>query len=67
MMQYLVEMKVRVGAIAIAGPPLDPKEIILYTLNGLPPSYHVFKTSIVTSLQPITLDDLYSLSFVPLR
>ncbi|KAI0511993.1 hypothetical protein KFK09_012627 [Dendrobium nobile] len=33
----------------------------MYTLNGLPASYQGFKTAIRTNLQPLNLDDFYSL------
>ncbi|PKU76632.1 Retrovirus-related Pol polyprotein from transposon TNT 1-94 [Dendrobium catenatum] len=61
MVQYLSEIKQRVDAITAAGSHIEPEDIILYTLNGLPPSYKAFKTSIRTKLHPIHLDDLYAL------
>ncbi|KAL0920382.1 hypothetical protein M5K25_009513 [Dendrobium thyrsiflorum] len=41
--------------------PLDAEDVNLYTLNGLPPSYNAFKIVIHTNLQPLSLDNLYSL------
>ncbi|KAL0918148.1 hypothetical protein M5K25_010140 [Dendrobium thyrsiflorum] len=41
--------------------PLHPKDVILYTLNSLPPQYQAFKTAIRTNFQPMSLDDLYTL------
>lgn len=35
--------------------------MIIYILNGLPPSYQAFKTAIKTNLQLLSLDDFYLL------
>ncbi|PKU79283.1 Retrovirus-related Pol polyprotein from transposon TNT 1-94 [Dendrobium catenatum] len=61
MPQYLLSVKSIVDAIAATGSPLDPEEVIFDTLNGLPVQYQSFKTSIRTNLQPLSLDDLYTL------
>ncbi|PKU73790.1 Retrovirus-related Pol polyprotein from transposon TNT 1-94 [Dendrobium catenatum] len=61
MAQYLLSIKSLVDAIAATGSPLDPEEVIFYTLHGLPSQYQAFKTSIRTNLQPLSLDDLYTL------
>ncbi|PKU70484.1 Retrovirus-related Pol polyprotein from transposon TNT 1-94 [Dendrobium catenatum] len=61
MTQYLLEIKSKVDAIQEMGHTIDPEDVILYTLNGLPSSYQSFKTAIRTNLQPLSLDDLYSL------
>ncbi|PKU59041.1 hypothetical protein MA16_Dca028164 [Dendrobium catenatum] len=61
MSQYLLAIESLVDAIAATGSPLDPEEVIFYTLNGLPPKYQSFKTTIRTNLQPLSLDDLYTL------
>ncbi|KAI0492718.1 hypothetical protein KFK09_026994 [Dendrobium nobile] len=61
MQQYLDQIKKIVDSIATAGSTVDTEDIILYILNGLPTAYNPFKTAIRTSLQPINLDDLYSL------
>ncbi|KAI0497789.1 hypothetical protein KFK09_021024 [Dendrobium nobile] len=61
MVQYLSEIKQRVDVISAAGSTIEPEDIILYTLNGLPSSYNAFKTSIRTKLHLISLDDLYAL------
>ncbi|KAI0500580.1 hypothetical protein KFK09_018794 [Dendrobium nobile] len=61
MTQYLLEVKSKVDAIAATGHVIDAEDVILYTLNGLPSSYQSFNTAIRTNLQPISLDDLYSL------
>ncbi|KAL0928192.1 hypothetical protein M5K25_000062 [Dendrobium thyrsiflorum] len=61
MVQYLIEIKNSVNKISAAGSNIDAEDIILYTLNGLPPTYNAFKTYIRTMLNPISLEDLYSL------
>ncbi|KAI0520206.1 hypothetical protein KFK09_007677 [Dendrobium nobile] len=61
MQQYLTQIKNLVDNIAAAGSTIDTEDIILYTLNGLPTIYNPFKTAIRTSLNPISLDILYSL------
>lgn len=63
MTQYLAEITMKVDAVLAAGSFLDLGDVILYTLNGLPPSYQAFKTAIKTNLQPISLDNLYSLLY----
>ncbi|KAI0499725.1 hypothetical protein KFK09_017933 [Dendrobium nobile] len=61
MTQYLSEIKSLVDQIAVAGSSVDNEDVILYILKGLPTSYQSFKTSIRTMLNPISLDNLYSL------
>ncbi|KAI0507298.1 hypothetical protein KFK09_013420 [Dendrobium nobile] len=61
MTQYLTEIKTLVDKIVAAGSVVDTEDIILYILNGLPPSYQSFKTAIRTMLTPIHLDQLYPL------
>ncbi|PKU70166.1 Retrovirus-related Pol polyprotein from transposon TNT 1-94 [Dendrobium catenatum] len=61
MTQYLTDIKSLVDQIAAAGATVDTEDIILYILNGLPPPYQSFKTSIRTMLTPISLDQLYPL------
>ncbi|PKU72184.1 Retrovirus-related Pol polyprotein from transposon TNT 1-94 [Dendrobium catenatum] len=60
MMQYLSDIKGKCDAIASSGTPLDPEDVIMYTLNGLPPAYQAFKTYIRTNLQPMNIDDFYA-------
>ncbi|XP_020705161.1 uncharacterized protein LOC110116056 [Dendrobium catenatum] len=43
-----------------AGSNIDSEDIVLYILNGLPPSYQAFKTAIRTKRGPLSLDELYS-------
>ncbi|KAI0511938.1 hypothetical protein KFK09_012572 [Dendrobium nobile] len=61
MSQYLLDIKSKVDALASAGAPLAVEDIIHYTLDGLPATYQAFKTAIRTNLQPLSLDDLYTL------
>ncbi|PKU80139.1 Retrovirus-related Pol polyprotein from transposon TNT 1-94 [Dendrobium catenatum] len=61
MSQFLLTVKTKVDAIAATGSPLTSEEVIFYTLNGLPAQYQAFKTAIRTNLQPISIDDLYTL------
>ncbi|KAL0928120.1 hypothetical protein M5K25_002361 [Dendrobium thyrsiflorum] len=61
MTQYLLDIKAKVDSLAAAGAPMDVEDVIHYTLNGLPPTYQAFKTAIRTNLQPLSLDDLYTL------
>lgn len=61
MLQYLFEIKEKCDVIAVVCLTLISEDVILYTLNGLPSTYNAFKTSIITNLQPISLDDLYAL------
>ncbi|PKU82139.1 Retrovirus-related Pol polyprotein from transposon TNT 1-94 [Dendrobium catenatum] len=61
MRQYLDQIKILVDNITAAGSTIDTEDIILYILNGLPAAYNAFTTAIRASLQPISLDDLYSL------
>ncbi|KAI0498944.1 hypothetical protein KFK09_019842 [Dendrobium nobile] len=61
MAQYLLKIKTKVDSLAAAGAPIADEEIIHYTLDGLPSTYQSFKTSIRTNLQPLSLDDLYTL------
>lgn len=61
MMQYLFDIKSKCDAINSSGVIINAKDVIPYTLNGLPSSYHAFKMAICINLQLIGLDDFYSL------
>ncbi|XP_020688969.1 uncharacterized protein LOC110104283 [Dendrobium catenatum] len=61
MTQYLTEIKKIVDQIASTGCIVGAEDIILYIVNGLPPLYQPFKTSIRTMLTSISLDNLYAL------
>ncbi|PKU81629.1 Retrovirus-related Pol polyprotein from transposon TNT 1-94 [Dendrobium catenatum] len=61
MMQYLQQIKTIVDNIASAGSAIDQEDVLLYTLNGLPPSYNALKTTIRAMQSTMDLDSLYSL------
>ncbi|KAI0527296.1 hypothetical protein KFK09_002895 [Dendrobium nobile] len=61
MQNYLSEIKKIVDNIAAAGSTIDTEDIILHIMNGLPPTYHSFKTSIRHMQSPLTLDNLYAM------
>lgn len=61
MFQYLLDIKSKIDLVAATRSPIEIEDIIYYTLNGLPSLYQCFKIAIYTNLQPINLDDLYSL------
>ncbi|KAI0501904.1 hypothetical protein KFK09_016849 [Dendrobium nobile] len=61
MQQYLAQVKNIVDNIAASGTKIDLEDIVLYILNGLPPTYKSFKTYIRSSSLPADLDALYSL------
>lgn len=57
----LSTIKWLVDSISSAGVSIDVEDIILYILNDFPSSYEALKTSICTHVEPLSLDDLYSL------
>ncbi|KAI0498250.1 hypothetical protein KFK09_021491 [Dendrobium nobile] len=59
--QYLSAIKTIADQISASGSTVDNEDVILYILNGLPPSYQSFKTAIRTMLHPLSLDQLYPL------
>ncbi|PKU68055.1 Retrovirus-related Pol polyprotein from transposon TNT 1-94 [Dendrobium catenatum] len=61
MNQYLIEIKKIVDQIASAGSSVDPEDVIIYILNGLPPAYQSFATTIRTMQGTLSLDTLYAL------
>lgn len=61
MTDYLSEIKSIVDQIAAAGLSIDAEDVIHYFLNGLPQPYQSFKSSIRTSLLPLSLDQIYPL------
>lgn len=61
MSQYFIEIKALVDNIARGGQKIVIEDIILYTLNGLPNQYPLFKAIIRTKLTLLSLRDLYSL------
>ncbi|XP_020673316.1 uncharacterized protein LOC110092943 [Dendrobium catenatum] len=61
MIQYLTEIKKLVDQIAYVGSTVDSEDIIIYILNGLPPSYQSFKTYIRNPPTQIRLENLYAM------
>ncbi|KAI0510738.1 hypothetical protein KFK09_011347 [Dendrobium nobile] len=61
MQEYLTDIKKIVDQITSTGSTLDTKDIIIYILNGLPPPYQSFKTSIWHLQSPLTLDNFYAM------
>lgn len=55
MQQYLSEIKFKVDTLAVAGSSIDPKDIILYILNGFPSTNQAFKITIKTNFLTIKL------------
>lgn len=43
---YLFKIEARVDLIATFRSPFDTEDILLYTLNGIPPSYQAFKAEL---------------------
>lgn len=63
MSQYLSKIKTKVDLIVASGSPISSKNVIYYTLQGLPPTYQGFKAAIRTNLQLLHQDDFYSLLY----
>ncbi|PKU65197.1 Retrovirus-related Pol polyprotein from transposon TNT 1-94 [Dendrobium catenatum] len=61
MTAYLSEIKTIVDQISEAGSSVDPEDVIHHILNGLPQIYQSFKSSIRTSIFPLTLEQIYPL------
>ncbi|PKU71363.1 Retrovirus-related Pol polyprotein from transposon TNT 1-94 [Dendrobium catenatum] len=61
MTQYLTEIKKIVDQISSAGSSVDSEDVMIYILNGLPPEYHSFTTTIRTMQTTLSLDQLYAL------
>ncbi|PKU82870.1 Retrovirus-related Pol polyprotein from transposon TNT 1-94 [Dendrobium catenatum] len=61
MQQYLSQIKTIVDSIAASGSKVDPEDIIIHILNGLPSSYNPFKAAIRTYPIQLDLDNLYSM------
>ncbi|KAJ8622023.1 hypothetical protein MRB53_030552 [Persea americana] len=59
--EYVKKIKHIVDSLATVCSPVDDEDIIIYTLNGLPPEYGSFRTSIRTRSAPILLEELHVL------
>ncbi|KAI0524045.1 hypothetical protein KFK09_003409 [Dendrobium nobile] len=61
MQQYLIRIKSIMDNISAFGSQIDTEDIMLHILNGLPPNFNSFKSTIRNSLLPIDLDTFYSM------
>ncbi|KAI0495828.1 hypothetical protein KFK09_022131 [Dendrobium nobile] len=61
MSQYLTEVKKIVDQISSAISSVDSEDVMIYILNGLPPAYQSFTTTIRTMQNALSLDTLYAL------
>ncbi|PKU72458.1 Retrovirus-related Pol polyprotein from transposon TNT 1-94 [Dendrobium catenatum] len=59
--QYLTRIKQIVDNISASGSKIESEDVMLHILNGLPPTYNSFKSTIRSSLLPINLDTFYAL------
>lgn len=64
MTQFLSKVKAKVNLITTSISLICNEDIIYYILNRLSSSYQEFKTTIHTNLQPLNLDDFYSLLYM---
>lgn len=59
--EYLQKVKHGADNLAAVASPVDDEDLIIHTLNGLPPDYGSFKTSIWTRSCPISIEELHVL------
>ncbi|KAJ8622060.1 hypothetical protein MRB53_030589 [Persea americana] len=59
--EYVKKIKHIVDSLATVCSPVDDEDIIIYTLNGLPPEYGPFRTSIRTRSALMLLEELHVL------
>ncbi|KAJ8624626.1 hypothetical protein MRB53_033156 [Persea americana] len=59
--EYIQRIKRLADSLAAVLFPVDDKDLIIHTLNGLPSDYGPFKTSIRTKSSPISLEELHVL------
>lgn len=48
-------------SLAVVLSPVDEEDLIIYALNGLPPDYAAFRTSIRTRSSPLSIEELHVL------
>lgn len=58
---YVKKIKHISGSLAAVLNPVDEEDLIIHTLNGLPPDYAAFRTSIRTWSSPISIEELHVL------
>lgn len=63
MSQYLSKIMSKVDLVIASSSPISSEEIIYYTLHDFPQAYQGFKTAIHMNIQPLHLDDFYSLLY----
>lgn len=56
--EYIQRIKHLSDSLASASSPIDEDDIIIYVLNGLPPEYESFKTSVRIRSEPMSLEEL---------
>ncbi|KAI0516057.1 hypothetical protein KFK09_008729 [Dendrobium nobile] len=59
--QYLTRIKTIVDNISASSSKIESEDVMLQILNGRPPTYNSFKSTICNSLLPIHLDTFYAL------
>lgn len=57
---YFTKMKGFSDEMAAAGRPITDDELVEYILTGLPAEYEALVTSLVTRVESVTIDELYS-------
>jgi hypothetical protein len=60
MSQYFTKMKGLADELAASGKTLDDEEIVSYILNSLDSDHTPFVSSIMSQLEPITVNELYA-------
>jgi hypothetical protein len=60
MSQYFTKMKGFADKLAASGKILDDEEIVSYILNGLDSDYTPLVSSIMSRLEPISVNELYA-------
>lgn len=59
--QYVQRVKDIVNRLAAVSVIIDSEDLIIYTVNGLPSAYNIFKTSLRTRSDKLTFDELHVL------
>jgi hypothetical protein len=60
MSPYFTKMKGLVDELAASGKTLDDEEIVSYVLNGLDSNHTPFVSSIMSRLEPVSVNELYA-------
>lgn len=59
--EYMKKIKHISDSLAAVLSPVDEEDLIIHTLNGLPPDYAAFRTSIRTRASPLSIEELHVL------